>query len=313
MSMNIITWDLMSKTHRNTILEVLLELDNIVYGRGDRLEWVLGYDSIHMIEPGVSTHICVTEIGISLYQVQDVEMSLNVCKISKIDIRQHKIVSLQYVRLAGIQQNRLLETEYLPSLRRDVIFIQQEFGTNWRYYLKLASVDCWIYSLKNQDLRYGPPYRQHDGLYTAPIPLSSSTYRVMANTAEGIRTKFITWEDDQQTLLEVFPEIPEKNELVQLEHDLFSDNLRDYYRRLLRGLLQPSSLQPRHGNKRFFIIAASGKIEVYCFDKNFVLPNEDLAYREEREEKAEARKAKRLHSPHALDGIKGYPMSLPRS
>jgi hypothetical protein len=202
----------------------------------------------------------------------------------------------------------------LLVLGRDVIIIpQQEFGTNWRYHAKLASGDCWIYSLKSQDPRYGPPYRRHDGLYTTPIPLSS-TYRGMTSTSKGIRIKFITWERGQQTLREVFPEISEKDELVQFEHKIsFCDNLRDYHRMLPRGLLQPPSLRPRYGNNRFFIIAASGKFEVYCFEKNFVLPNEDLTYCREMEERAKARKAKRLHNSHALDGIKGYPDRLPCS
>jgi hypothetical protein len=310
-SLNVITWDLMSKAHRQTSLEISVELatrDDILRGRRDRLEWILGYDAIHMIEPGVSSEICLTEIGISIYQTQDAQMSLNLCKVCEIDTQQNKVIAIQQIRITDTQSTWLFEDESLSSPGHDVLIIpQQEINTNWRYYFMLASLDCWVYSLNTQYPRYGPSHRRGNGLYSAPRPFSPSTHWVITNTAQGIGFKFITWERNEQILREVVPEISEKEALAQL-----AGTQREYLDNgcpRLEVHLQRSTSWPWFGNNRFLIIPGYKTIKVYCFDRSFVLPNEDLSYRREREEKAEARKAERLHGLRPLDNRRGCPVA----
>jgi hypothetical protein len=305
-SLNIMTWDLTSKAHRHASLDAPLELSSRLARHTDRLKWILGYDSMHMIDPGASTEIRVSEFGISIYQAPDADMSLMVGKVSEIDIRRSRVIASRQIQIADTQPTRLREGDPGSGPGHDFIIIpEQEIGANRLYRFKIASVDCWVYSLKSNSAMNGQPYRRDRSPFSTPRPFSPATHRVMTYTTRGIGLKFVTWERDQQSLREVVPEIPEKEALVQLKHQNFPRENPDPARELPRVLFRHPSLPPWFGNNRFFVIAESAKIRVYCFDRKFVLPNEDLLYRREREEKADARKAKRLHGLRSTEKLQG--------
>jgi hypothetical protein len=304
-SLNIMTWDLMSKTHRHTSLDAPQELCSRLARHTDRLQWILGYDSMHMIDPGASTEIRVSEFGISIYQAPDADMPLFVGKVSEIDTRRDRIIASRQIQIADPQSTWLREAESGSGPGHDFIIIpEQEIGANRRYRFKIASVDCWVYSLKSNSAMNGS-HRRDRSPFSAPRPFSPATHRVMTHTTRGIGLKFVTWGRDQQSLREVVPEIPEKEALVQLRHQSFPRENPDSARELPRVLFRHPTLPPWFGNNRFFVIAESAKIRVYCFDKKFVLPNEDLSYRREREEKADVRKAKRLHNLRSTEKLQG--------
>ena len=301
-SLNIMTWDLTSKAHRHTSLDAPLELSS----RPARLKWILGYDSMHMIDPGASTEICVSEFGITIYQDPDADMPFLVGKVSEIDIRHNRIIASRQIQIADTQSTWLRDGEPGSDPEHDCIIIpEQEFGANRRYCFKIASVDCWIYALKSNSTMNGRLCHRDRYPFSIIRPFSPATHRVTTNTTRDIGLKFVTWERDQQSLREVVPEILEKEALVQLKHENLPRENPDSAGDLLTALFQPLSLPPWFGNNRFFVIAESAKIRVYCFDRKFVLPNEDLFYRREREEKANARKAKRLHALRSTEKLQG--------
>jgi hypothetical protein len=313
MSLNIITWDLKSKSHRQTSLEVLMEGGSPLNRRANRLEWVLDYDAIHMIEPGMSSEMCVTESGVTIYQAQAGAISLSICKVREISTLENKVVSVKDFQVDGDQPPLLFEDEPLRSLKHGVVIIpEQESDGGWRYYYRIASLDCWIYSLRNQYPTYHPPQYLLGSRSTAPRPISSSTHGVMVNASQmgpisqGVTIKLINWGRGQQILPEVVPEMLEKEDMRQIEHE--STLRTDFLGRgssISRGIVRSSSHWPWFGNHRFFILATCRKITVYCFDKTFPLANEDISYRRGREEKAKARKAKRLHSCFSPDSTNG--------
>jgi hypothetical protein len=67
MPRNTITWGLKSKVHRQTSLEILMEGSTRLIGE-KRLQYILDYDSVHMLEPGMSSEMHVREFGVTTHQ-----------------------------------------------------------------------------------------------------------------------------------------------------------------------------------------------------------------------------------------------------
>jgi len=212
---------------------------------------------------------------------------MDVCKVSEISLRQSRINKF---KLLTPGQPGRMRTSLRRVLGKNMSSCR---STRSGQIGATLSLDCRVYSLKTEHLkeRYGP--------------LSPSTYWVMLNMdSRGIR--FITWEHGQELVRESVPRFSEKDSVIELEPCPHSEDSLGHPRLLHLSLWQIRD-RPIFGNHSFFVIPYRGRIRVYCFDKNFVLANENLSYREKREEKARARKAKIHRERSSSQNLRGCP------
>ena len=294
LSSDIITWNLTSRGHHHTSLVVSVQ-SNLIRNAADvRLTWILGYDSIHLVERGESTVIWLNENGMSIFEALDADLSLDVCRVSEISLERNEIMASHVIRIDNPRSNRLFANDCLSTPGHDpVVLPLQEVAVNWCSYLELASKDCWVYSMDPVHVKDGPLDGRLRNVVAWPTPVSLFTCQNTPKTDNGY-VGIITWHQDQRTIKMIEPDISEGKSLSGITHRPPSWVVAHHGRARLTDTLWHTSLCEWYGNQRFFIVPYYQRIRVYCFDKDFVLANEDLSYRRERGAKAEARKAKRL-------------------
>ena len=274
LSLHIITWDLTSKVHRHTSSTTAVR--SFYQGLASDIEvaWILGSGSVYLVEGRDSAAISLTETGISILEALEPGLSLDVCSVSEISLQRNGVVSSRILRTDDPRSSWLLASVFPSNQGHGHVSLPlHEIATDWCSYLKVFSRDCWVYAMDTLRRKAGPLYAKLNlcEISLVPVPPFSCW---MTTAMEHNAVILISWCHDQQTIHVVKPDIPEGETLTDESND-YSEG----------GALR--------GNGRFFIVPYCERIRVYSFDKHFVLANEDVSYRRERDKKAKARKAER--------------------
>ena len=158
-----------------------------------------------------------------------------------------------------------------------------------RYILSRLNV-CAMVQPQNTTMRLGP---------SPLLPIGSCSTRIAGASGSSRGNRVKSWYES------LSPNFPRRT-LIELEPCPHSEDSLGHPRLLHSSLWQIRD-RPIFGNYSFFIIPDRGRIRVYCFDKNFVLTNENLSYRKKREEKTRARKAKIRRECSSSQNLRGCP------
>ncbi len=261
-----VTWDLKSKQHRQIHLDLGPGLGSV-----NSLYAVLDYNTVEVIRRSDSVSaMCFTESGIAIHQAVEPGCSTLLCSVAKVELSTNRIIAESSILVDGLEvQIEDLNISMSDIHRTGVAPLSQDVtdnGITSCTYLKLGSQDCYIYLgwAASSLIHSMYSFEHHNPGVALSTSMSCSMRKEHGETAVHFESWHVSGLADS-----LVSEITDGKSGVELKTRTGSYTFL--------------------GNERFLVIWQGTRLHIYCFDKDLVLANEDVTFKEERVQRSQDR------------------------